>query len=143
AIWLLGKLDGHGEEAVAIATKDGDPDLRIVGIRLARQLGLDVTKLNLAKDSAPEVRRELAIALRHSKSPDAPKVWAELAARHDGKDRWYLEALGIGAALNWDACLAEYLAKVGDGWNTPAGRDIVWRSRSKQTPALLAKLLLD
>lgn len=143
AIWLLGKLDGHGEEAVAIATKDGDPDLRIVGIRLARQLGLDVTKLNLAKDSAPEVRRELAIALRHSKSPDAPKVWAELAAQHDGKDRWYLEALGIGAALNWDACLAEYLAKVGDGWNTPAGRDIVWRSRSKQTPALLAKLLLD
>ena len=104
---------------------------------------MDVTKLGLAKDSAPEVRRELAIALRHSKSPDAPKVWAELASQHEGKDRWYLEALGIGAGLNWDACLSAWLDKVGSNWNTPAGRDIVWRSRSKQTPALLAKLLLD
>ena len=143
AIWVLGKIDGEGEEAVEIATKDSNPDIRIVGIRLARQLGMDVTKLGLAKDSAPEVRRELAIALRHSKSPDAPKVWAELASQHDGKDRWYLEALGIGAGLNWDACLSAWLDKVGSNWNTPAGRDIVWRSRSKQTPALLAKLLLD
>src|SRR5687768_8250465 len=49
----------------------------------------------LAKDSSPQVRRECALSLRHSKSPEAPKLWAELAGRHDGKDRWYLEALGI------------------------------------------------
>jgi hypothetical protein len=32
---------------------------------------------------------------------------------------------------------------VPDALKTPAGRDIVWRSRAKQTPALLAKILKD
>ena len=36
-----------------------------------------------------------------------------------------------------------WLGTVGDGWNTPAGRDIIWRSRSKQTPALLVKIIND
>ena len=30
-------------------------------------------------------------------SPDAPGLWAELAAQHSAGDRWELEALGIGA----------------------------------------------
>ena len=28
-------------------------------------------------------------------------------------------------------------------WNTAAGRDIVWRSRSSKTPALLVKIIND
>jgi hypothetical protein len=85
----------------------------------------------------------LAVALRPSKSPKAPQIWAEIAAQHDGKDRWYLEALGIGAEGKWDACLDAYLKKVGDKWNTPAGRDIIWRSRAKKTPDLLVQILKD
>ena len=54
---------------------------------------------------------------------------------------WYLEALGIGAGLNWDACLEAYLAKTGGKWDSAAARDIIWRSRAKQTPALLAKII--
>ena len=30
-----------------------------------------------------------------------------------------------------------------DSWDTPAGRDIVWRSRSSKTPDLLVKILLN
>ena len=30
-----------------------------------------------------------------------------------------------------------------DGWSTPAGRDIVWRSRAQRTPELLAKIVTD
>ncbi len=142
ALWALGKLPDQGQIAVKAALASGNPDLRIVGIRLARELGDDITTLNdLVRDSSPEVRRELAVGLRHSKSPNAAAVWAELAAQYDGKDRWYLEALGIGAGLNWDACLAAYLTKVGDKWDTAAGRDIIWRSRAKQTPTLLAKII--
>src|SRR5207249_741770 len=74
---------------------------------------------------------------------DQPRFWATLAALHDGKDRWYLEALGIGAAKNWDACLAAYLSLVSEPWKTPAGRDIIWRSRAKQTPALLVKIIKE
>jgi hypothetical protein len=51
--------------------------------------------------------------------------------------------LGIGADGREDAYFGAWLQAVGDGWNTPAGRDIVWRSRSTQAPALLVKLIVD
>src|SRR5205823_3478220 len=94
--------------------------------------------LRLWKSDDPRLR---ARALRHNSSPEAPSLWAQLAAQHDGKDRWYLEALGIGADRQWEEFFDAWLAEVGDKWNTPAGRDIVWRSRSKKTPALLVKIL--
>ncbi len=64
--------------------KDKDADIRIVGLRTARLLKLnldDSLVKRLVKDSSPQVRRECAIALRHSNSPDAPKLWAQLAAQ--------------------------------------------------------------
>ena len=130
---------------MSAALKDTDSDIRVAGLRLARELGLDLIAVAgpLVDDPSPQVRREVAIALRGSSAPAAPALWAKLAARHDGKDRWYLEALGIGADRQWDAYLGAYLAAVGDRWDTPAGRDVVWRSRSKQTPALLVKMITD
>jgi hypothetical protein len=129
-------------EAIA---KQKNADLRVFAIRLAGLHGLDIVKFvkPLVGDDAPEVRRQCAIALRHSKDPAAAELWAELAYHHVGKDRWYLEALGIGADKNWDAYLDAYLKKVGDKWNSPGGRDIIWRSRAKKTPELLAKILKD
>ena len=145
ALWLLGKIDGKGQQYVTAAIEQTNPDLRIVGLRLARQLKLDVTKVvkALVKDASPQVRRECALALRDNKSPEAPALWAELAAQHDGRDRWYLEALGIGAAGQWDAFLGAYLSKVENDISTPAARDIVWRSRAEKTPDLLVNILKD
>lgn len=142
-LWIWGQIDGPA--AVEAALKSDNPDLRIVGLRLARELKMDPVKIvqKLTRDADPAVRREAAIALRHTKSSAAAELWAELASQHDGKDRWYLEALGIGAGLNWDACLNAYLAKAGDKWNTPAGRDIIWRSRAAKTPELLVKIVKD
>jgi len=110
ALWLLGNIKGKGRQYVHKAIKDPDPNIRIVGIRLARQLKLDVVSvvrdlLAFDEDRDPEaepaVLRECAIALRHQKGPDAAHLWKLLAWDH-GKDRWYLEALGIGADRNWD-----------------------------------------
>jgi putative membrane-bound dehydrogenase-like protein len=145
ALWCAGKLPGQGQKAVTQLLNDANPDLRIVGIRLARELKLGLPPLaGLAHDKAPEVRRELAIACHHSQDSQlAANVWAELANQYDGKDRWYLEALGIGADKNWDACLAAWLSKASTDWNTPAGRDIIWRSRAKKTPELIGKILKD
>ncbi len=145
ALQLLARIKGNELKQVNEALKDTDSDIRVAGLRLARELGLDVIALAgpLVDDPSPQVRREIAIALRGSSAPAAPALWAKLAARHDGKDRWYLEALGIGADRQWDAYLGAYLAAVGDRWDTPAGRDVVWRSRSKQTPALLVKVITD
>jgi putative membrane-bound dehydrogenase-like protein len=132
------------EELVTNEIKNVDPDLRVAAIRIARQYHVDLTRYASAvRDSASEVRRELALSLRHSKSPEAPGLWTELATQHDGHDRWYLEALGVGANQQWDAFLDAYLAKNSEPWKTPAGRDIIWRSRAKQTPALLVKIIKD
>ena len=54
-----------------------------------------------------------------------------------------VEALGIGADKNWDACLEAWIAKSGSQANSPAGKDIIWRSRAKKTPELIAKILKD
>ena len=145
AVWLAkhDKKENIGEMCAAIL-QDENPDLRVSAIRLARLHGLDVSKVAAAaSDKAPEVRRELAISLRHNKSPEAAKLWADLALQYDGKDRWYLEALGLAADKQWDAYLDAYLAKASEPWKTPAGRDIIWRSRAKKTPDLLVKIMKD
>ncbi len=145
ALWLLGRIEGKGQHYVDKAIADKDADIRIVGIRLARQLKLDVIPVvrTLAADKDSAVLRECAIALRHSKSADAPLLWAQLANRHDGTDRWYLEALGIGADKNWNAFLEHYTQK-GPTVSLLAKntRDIAWRSRANVTPNLLATAIL-
>ncbi len=145
ALWLLGKIDGNGEQAVKQALADKDANIRIVGIRLARQLKMEVEQYAQAvvNDPSPQVRRELAIALRHSKSPKAVGLWVQLAQQYQGNDRWYLEALGIASEGRADACFAAWLDNVGDDWNSPAGRDIVWRIRAGDAADYLVKILQD
>ena len=144
ALWALGKLSGYGDEAQQMALADRDANVRMMGIRLARQLGTPVKKYasKVVRDASPQVRRELAVALRFDKSAAMPELWTELAKQHDGKDRWYLEALGIGAELRWSECLAEYMKPAKDV--VPAAKlDIVWRSRAPEAAAEVAKLLAD
>ena len=145
ALHLLARIKGKEQTYIDAAAKDKDPDIRITALRIARSLKMDVLPLvkPLAYDPSAQVRRECAIALRHNSSPEAPKLWAQLAKAHDGKDRWYLEALGIGMDGQEEKFFQTWLVEVGDQWNTPAGRDIVWRSRTSKTPALLAKLITD
>ena len=142
---LLARVPKAGAEYLAAGLKDPDPNIRIAALRTARERDQDGAALAkaLIQDTNPAVRREAALALRRSASPEAPVLWATLARQHDGQDRWYLEALGIGADQQWDAFLGAWLKLAGDQWNTPAGRDIIWRSRAKATPDLLVKLISD
>ncbi len=145
ALWLLGRLEDKHDFYVAQALADDNPDIRMTGLRLARQLGMDVIPIvdNLAGDPSPQVRREAALALRHNPSPEAAAIWARLARQYDGQDRWYLEALGIAADEQWDAFFAEWLKQNAEVWDTPAGRDIVWRARSPEAIPMLAALIED
>jgi len=153
ALWLLSKLpDNKGERYIKAALKDTDPNLRITALRAARQLNNELTIAavkQLANDASSQVRRECAIALHRNSSPAAPALWAQLAAMHDGNDRWYLEALGIGADGQWDSFYAAYIKQVNNERNgAPATsnvgfNDIVWRSRTKESVPMLAKLAGD
>ena len=145
ALQLLARIKGNEKKYVQAAIKDADSDIRITGLRIAREVGLDTIPVvqALVKDPSSQVRRECALALRHNESDKAPKLWTDLAKQYDGKDRWYLEALGIAMQGQEDKYFDAWFASVGDGWNTPEGRDIVWRSRAKKVPALLVKIISD
>ena len=144
-LWLLGKMDGQGQKSVDLALSHENPNIRILGVRLARQLGFDVIPIveRLVKDASPQVRREAAIALRHNETPQAAELWTQLAMQHDGKDRWYLEALGIAADKQWERFFASWQKSVGENWNTASGRDIIWRSRAPAACGFLAKIIQD
>ena len=145
AFYLLARIEGKGQQYIDAAAKDKDANIRIVALRCARGMKMDVTALmkSLSHDESPAVRREVAIACRYNRSPEVPAIWAELASQHDGKDRWYIEALGIGSADRDAQCLAAYTAKVGDNWNTTPGRDVIWRNRAPEAASYLAKIILD
>ena len=145
ALHLLARIKGAETKYINIALADLNPDIRITGIRIARERGLDMIPFikKMVNDKDAVVRRECAIALRHNKSPEAPALWAKLAQQHDSKDRWYLESLGLALDKQQDKFFGAWLESVGSNWDTPAGRDIIWRSRSSKTSNLLVEILLD
>jgi hypothetical protein len=145
ALPLLARLDNYGPKFLVTALRDKDSDIRIAALRTARELKMDLIPLvtALASDSSAQVRRECAIALRHNTSPLTARLWATLAAQHTAGDRWYLEALGIAADQQESACFDAWLDAVSGNWNTPAGREIIWRSRASKVPPLIVKIITD
>jgi putative membrane-bound dehydrogenase-like protein len=143
ALWVLAKMD---PVFLQKAITDKDADIRITALRAARQLQpakvLDFVQ-KIVHDPAPQVRREAAIALQNWNTTEADQLWVALAKQHDGTDRWYLEALGIGADRNSDARFAAWKTAVGTAWNTPGGRDIIWRSRSNAALPFLVAIISD
>jgi len=141
ALWLLAKIEGKSDTYIKQALQDKNPDIRITGLRIARQEADDIIPYvkQLVKDESAQVRREAAIALHHNKSAEAPALWVQLAQQYDGKDRWYLEALGIGADEQWDKFFAAYQQKAGDQMTDKASQDIIWRSRTGLALPYLAK----
>jgi putative membrane-bound dehydrogenase-like protein len=152
AIGVISKIKGSELAAIRLGLNDSDSDVRIAAIRIGRSLaktgGLDISPLKgdrelgrrLVADNA-QVRREIALSIRGDKS--AARIWAALAQQHDGKDRWYLEALGIGAAGNEEEFMDAWLTAIDDNWNTPAGRDILWRLRTPRAAEYLARIITD
>jgi putative heme-binding domain-containing protein len=152
ALALLARVPREANAALAAALQDKDSDVVIAGIRLATMLAtsgeLDTSVLEnmpglvgrLVGHADPAVRRQLAVSLHHAKQVEP--MWAKLAAQHDGSDRWYLEALGIGARGIDDSCFDAWFAEVKGQWDTASGHDIVWRLRTPKVAPFLAKLIL-
>ncbi len=143
ALWLLIKIPGRADHYLAQALADDDDNIKITAIRAAKYLKKDILAVasKLMNDPSPQVRREVAIAIRGHAGQKAADIWTALAKRYDGKDRWYLEALGISATGNWDLYFDTWKKSVGEDWKTPGNTDIVWRSRSKSAMALMATLI--
>ena len=99
AVWLLAQLGDKGAAVVSAELRSSDAQRRLVAFRALRAANRDVLNLAVAnaKDASPAVRREVALALRDFKGPVALAALVEVAQRFDGKDRAYLEAVGLGA----------------------------------------------
>jgi putative membrane-bound dehydrogenase-like protein len=142
AFWLLTKLP-NGQEYIAAAAKDENQDIRVAAVRASRinKTNREDFLLPLANDQSPQVRREVALAIRYI---EMPAVWEKLAENYQAGDRWYLEALGIAAEGFWDSYLPNYLEKAGTGWTeSQEATDLVWRSRSANTATLLGELIQE
>ncbi|WP_153798629.1 PVC-type heme-binding CxxCH protein [Foetidibacter luteolus] len=145
AFWALAKMpNANALQYLQEAAKDTSASIRMMAIRAARELKspADIITIvgQLVNDADIQVKRECALALYHNKSPEAPGLWATLAQAYDGKDRWYLEALGIAADRQWDAFFTAYKARVADPTQSDASRNIVWRARNEATVPYLAQL---
>ena len=144
ALWLLAHPKLSGEARARIALNDENETMRLVALRAIKRYEYDLQSAinTLVTDSSSRIRRECAIALRFlTDSPQGVALWAQLAKQHVPGDRWYLEALGIGSDLNREACFKAWMEFIDNNWNTPAGRDIVWRSKTEASIPYLISMI--
>ena len=156
ALWLLGGLGPAGSTAIQEAMKNSDPRFRVLGLRVARATGANMLTFSkpFLKDSAPEVRREIALMLQdrsrmrppylfseqEAASPEWLDAMATLASQYDGQDRWYLEAIGIAARGREDALYARLKRDLAGRANATLGQ-LVWEMRPKSAlPDLIATI---
>src|SRR5436305_14156312 len=81
----------------------------------------------------------LAFTKQETPSAEWLDAMSALAMQYDGKDRWYLEAIGIGARGREDALYAKLKAQSA-GKGATLGQ-IVWETRPKAAmPDLIATI---
>jgi putative membrane-bound dehydrogenase-like protein len=133
AVWVLAQLGEAGRSEVARRfLGHADPEAVLVAYRALRHAdpeGLLARAAVLARSASPAVRREVALSLRDVPYPACGEILAALIAGYDGRDRHYLEALGI-------ACTGKeaeaYRDRVAPTLGDPArwsrrGKNLAWR----------------
>jgi putative membrane-bound dehydrogenase-like protein len=114
AIWLLAELGPSGVPEVERLLGDADPQIRVTAFRALRKVRASVLveARRLADDPSSAVRREVALSLAGVPFEQSRDILLKLITRFDGLDRWYLEALGTGAAGNEDPLYSAVLSSV-------------------------------
>ncbi len=146
AIWLMSQLGPGGKTEVEAILKHKDQQFRIAAFRALRHQNHNMLKhaAVLARDPSPAVRREVALALRDVPLKDCRDMLLDIAERFDGKDRWYVEALGLGCVKKeeamWDA-IQDRIGKPALEWDARFHR-ITWRLHPPQAvPQLKLRLM--
>ncbi len=144
AFWLLAESE-NGNQFIEKAAKDANPDIRIAALRAAYLYKKNMleTVRSLLSDPDPQVRRECALTLRHNNSPEKAQLLAQLALKHNGNDRYNLEAIGIALTGSDAAFFTEYLKIAQKSIGTASTNDIIWRTHNKESIPFLASLATD
>jgi putative membrane-bound dehydrogenase-like protein len=133
------------------AANDKDPRFRALAIRLLRDcLGqtpadYDASEQeHVLKDPSPMVRSVALLALRDSDPAKSKHMIMQLAKQYDGKDRFYLEAIGIAAGhdpARREILLAGFEEQFPQ-WSEKVA-NLVWELRPPQVLPRLEKRLFD
>ncbi len=98
ALWMLSQLGDQGIKIVEENLRSAqNPRLRVTAYRALknnRKRLLEYAKIAV-DDPSPLVRRDVAISLRDVSWDQSKDLIVELFQQFNGKDRWYLEALGM------------------------------------------------
>jgi putative membrane-bound dehydrogenase-like protein len=94
---------------------------------------------------SPQVRREALLQVRDVDPAKAKSLILRLATQHDGKDRFYLEAVGIAVgrhdARRREILLADFEQQILE-WDDKVA-DLVWELQPPSVMPLLEKRLVD
>lgn len=134
AIWLMPYLGDKGLSKLNALLQSPDATTRLTAFRAIRRTDGKIDALpyarKLSMDAAPEVRAEAALAMRYRNFDDAKEVLVNVASKFDGKDRSYLESLGLGAGHHtealWKAVGQKLNAGASPGWSDTFAR-LTWR----------------
>ncbi len=129
--WVLSQMGEDGQKKVRLWLKSKDPTQRLVAYRALRRAGEEPLALatKMAGDPSPAVRREVALHLRDVPADQSVELLTKIAAGFDGKDRAYLEALGLGSEGKESAvyaAISKTFAKNPLDWSQAAAW-IAWR----------------
>ncbi len=123
---------------------------RIQGIRIRKECYGTTPDQYISEDPNPAVRREALLAMRDvdvsdKSHPKAVQTILALAKQYDGKDRFYLEAIGIAVGHHDKERRAIILKDFEKGfpeWNEKVA-DLVWELRPPDILPTLEKRLAD
>ncbi len=157
ALWSAPRTDALGVPAELRALEDPDPRFRSLALRamsgsrfedhtlLIPELKEPSGKRNLLRDPSAAVRREALLALRDADPAEARPLIYELARQYDGKDRFYLEAIGIAVGHHDKArrqiILADFEKEFPE-WNDKVA-DLVWELQPPGMMQALGRRLMD
>ena len=133
---VLQALGPEGPSVVRDALRDPDADFRALAVHVLRRNGGAVDARALSRDPSPRVRREALLS-----RPEA-EGFVDLALGYDGRDRIYLEAVGL-AAQGREATLVPALLDRLQGRTDPAALGLLWRFRPPQALPLLVSVAKD
>jgi putative membrane-bound dehydrogenase-like protein len=149
ALWQLGRLGSL--RFVVGAYADPDPRFRVLAMRILHdtqgQSPADYIpdwKERLLKDPSPAVRREALLLLRDVEPRRAKSLILDLARQYDGKDRFYLAAVGIAVGQDKgrrQALLGDFGKQFPQWSEKVAG--LVWELRPPEILSLLETRLGD
>jgi putative membrane-bound dehydrogenase-like protein len=120
AAWLLAQLGEEGIAKVKPWLQSKDATQRLVAYRALRRANHDVLMMaiKMAGDSDAAVRREVALTLRDMPASQCAPALVQLAHLFDGKDRTYLEALGLGSEGKESELFQVLTTGHAPGWKT-------------------------